>query len=396
MCRLRLILLAAIPAAALLPAPRSADAQEPWHFTLPEQRHIEIGDPARLPRARLPNLPPPPTVSNIQPEMPAWNMSLDEAIRIGLANSKVIRVLAGVTAVPSGSTIYDPAISNTTIDQARARFDPTAAVQNQFLRAAVPQGVFDPASPGGVSIQGPHVDQYNMTAAVQKTTITGGTASVDVTTAPTRSSVDGLPLNPQTPSSAGIGYTQPLLQGGGVAANVAPIVIARLSTERSFFQMKDNVQQLVQGVIDMLGHVGKYQRQNIEFARGAPVFAPVNPQEIKQVVLNLLTNALDSLDDDGRVQIALQPRQGMAELTVADNGCGMDPLVLKQLFEPFFTRSRAGQGTGLGLSISYRIVADHGGEIEAHSPGPGKGSTFRVRLPLTEKQNELPSRPQAA
>jgi signal transduction histidine kinase len=146
--------------------------------------------------------------------------------------------------------------------------------------------------------------------------------------------------------------------------------------------------ELVQGVIDMLGHLGKYQRKQIQFARGAPVFAAVNPQEIKQVVLNVLINALDSLDAEGSVQIALEPRNGMAELTVADNGCGMDPLVLKHLFEPFFTRSRTGQGTGLGLSISYRIVTDHGGDIEAHSPGPGEGSTFRVRLPLAERSQD--------
>ncbi len=69
-------------------------------------------------------------------------------------------------------------------------------------------------------------------------------------------------------------------------------------------------------------------------------------------------------------------------LTVADNGCGMEPEVLEHIFEPFFTRRRGGQGIGLGLSITYRIIADHGGDIEAASAGRGQGSTFRVRLPL--------------
>jgi signal transduction histidine kinase len=55
--------------------------------------------------------------------------------------------------------------------------------------------------------------------------------------------------------------------------------------------------------------------------------------------------------------------------------------VIKHLFEPFFTRKRGGQGTGLGLSIVYRIVADHDGQIEAASEGPGRGSQFRVTLP---------------
>jgi len=119
--------------------------------------------------------------------------------------------------------------------------------------------------------------------------------------------------------------------------------------------------ELVQGVVDMLGHLGKYHRKHIQFPRNAPVLALVNPQEMKQVVLNLLTNALDSLEDDGTVRVRVEAREGFAELTFADDGCGMEPDVLEHIFEPFFTRRRSGQGTGLGLSISYRIVADHGG-----------------------------------
>ena len=139
---------------------------------------------------------------------------------------------------------------------------------------------------------------------------------------------------------------------------------------------------LVRGVVEMLGHLGKYHRKRIEFAPCGPVLAEVNPQEIKQVVLNLLTNALDSIDDGGLVQVRLETRGSDAVLSVADNGCGMEPDVLEHVFEPFFTRRRGGQGIGLGLSITYRIIADHGGDIEAQSGGAGRGSTFRVRLPL--------------
>jgi two-component system, NtrC family, sensor kinase len=149
--------------------------------------------------------------------------------------------------------------------------------------------------------------------------------------------------------------------------------------------------ELVRGVIEMLGHLGKYQRKHVEFAPREPVAALVNRQEIKQVVLNLLTNALDSLEDGGTVRVALHAHGNHAVLTVADDGCGMDPGTLEHLFEPFFTRRRGGQGTGLGLSITYRIIADLGGEIEAASDGPGRGSTFRVRLPLpraTEKESD--------
>ncbi|MFZ5832364.1 MAG: ATP-binding protein [Planctomycetota bacterium] len=149
--------------------------------------------------------------------------------------------------------------------------------------------------------------------------------------------------------------------------------------------------ELVQGVIDMVGHIGKYQRKSIDFSRGEPVTALVNPQEIKQVVLNLLINALDSLGDEGTVRVSLRRFGGQAELIVADDGCGMDAHVLQHIFEPFFTRRRTGQGTGLGLSISYRIVSDHGGEIESESGGAGCGSTFRVRLPLESQRLKPPS-----
>jgi two-component system, NtrC family, sensor kinase len=155
--------------------------------------------------------------------------------------------------------------------------------------------------------------------------------------------------------------------------------------------------ELVRGVIEMLGHLGKYQRKCVELAPSEPVVALVNPQEIKQVVLNLLTNALDSLDDGGTVRVELDARDNHAVLTVADNGCGMEPQTLEHLFEPFFTRRRGGQGTGLGLSITYRIITDLGGDIEAASDGPGQGSTFRIRLPLSRAlQKEHDDRRQAA
>ncbi len=130
--------------------------------------------------------------------------------------------------------------------------------------------------------------------------------------------------------------------------------------------------ELVQGVIEMVRHLGKYNNRHIEFAPTDPVIALVNAQEIKQVVLNLVTNALDSLDDGGNLAIQMTRKSDFAELAFTDNGCGMSHEVLEHLFEPFFTRKRGGQGTGLGLSIVYRIVAEHGGQIEATSAGSRK------------------------
>lgn len=139
---------------------------------------------------------------------------------------------------------------------------------------------------------------------------------------------------------------------------------------------------LVRDVAEMLGHVGRFAGRSITIADAADQVVMANPQELKQVVLNLLVNALDSVGDSGRVAVAVRRDGEVAEVTFTDDGCGMTDEVLEHLFEPFFTRRRAGQGTGLGLSIVHRIVTDHGGRIEASSAGVGKGATFRVTLPL--------------
>lgn len=140
--------------------------------------------------------------------------------------------------------------------------------------------------------------------------------------------------------------------------------------------------ELVTGVIDMVRPLAPYRGKTIDFRATEPVVAAVNPQEMKQVMLNLLTNALESLGPDGRVTIDVRRAGGQAELVFADTGCGMTPEVIAHLFEPFFTRRRDGQGTGLGLTITYRIVCEHGGTIEPHSDGPDRGSRFRITLPL--------------
>ena len=157
-----------------------------------------------------------------------------------------------------------------------------------------------------------------------------------------------------------------------------------------------DLRELVRGVIDVVGHLGRYNDKHIELTDGEPVVAPVNAQELKQVVLNLITNALDSVSEGGRLTIELSAHNGQAEILFTDDGCGMTEDVLKHLFEPFFTRRRNGQGTGLGLSITYRIIADHGGHIDAHSDGPGTGSQFRVLLPMAESSKEADHRYQAA
>jgi outer membrane protein TolC len=217
---------------------------------LPEQQCIAVREPSELPKAHIPATPAPPTVTEPANDSPTCYLSLDDAIRIALGNSEVIRVLAGVTAVSSGRTIYDPAIANTRIDQEQGRFDPRLEVNNTFNRVEQPVGVLDPLDPNGARIDGTRTDEYDFALGLSQTNVLGGEASFDVSDNLARFKPGVFPLNPQNRTAVSLGYIQPLLQGAGTATNLAPIVIARIETERSYFQLKDSVQELVRGVIE--------------------------------------------------------------------------------------------------------------------------------------------------
>ena len=103
--------------------------------------------------------------------------------------------------------------------------------------------------------------------------------------------------------------------------------------------------------------------------------------KINQVVMNLLTNAIDASPQGSRVTVRTRTDDSSVVIEVSDQGTGIDPAIRERIFDPFFTTKPVGQGTGLGLSISYSIVREHGGSIEVGST-PGRGSNFAVRLPI--------------
>jgi len=101
--------------------------------------------------------------------------------------------------------------------------------------------------------------------------------------------------------------------------------------------------------------------------------------QINQVLLNLILNAIQAIDGNGQVEVAVEKRKDSVAVSVADNGKGIKPENLPNIFRPFFTTK--GHGTGLGLSLARRIVEDHGGRIEVVS-WPDKGTRFSVILPM--------------
>ena len=228
--------------AVLAPIAQIAYAQVFPPFILPEQQSSYVRSPSELPRASIPDVPPPPTVTESRVDTAVWQLSLDEAIRVALANSEVIRVLGGVAAVSSGRSIYDTAIAGTAVEEEQARFDPAVLANNRWDRLEQP-------TLSGSQIGGNRSDGHNFGLGLSKTTIAGGTLNFGVTSDLVREKPSTSALNPRTRSLLELEYKQPLLQGGGIRVNRVPIVLARNNTERSYFQLKDGVQGLVSNVI---------------------------------------------------------------------------------------------------------------------------------------------------
>ncbi|KIX15797.1 response regulator [Dethiosulfatarculus sandiegensis] len=116
--------------------------------------------------------------------------------------------------------------------------------------------------------------------------------------------------------------------------------------------------------------------------------AKVDPFPLRQVLLDLVTNALQAIDFNGRVQIAIKDSGPNVALEVTDNGSGIQPRDLERIFEPFFTTKPPELGTGLGLSVSRSLVEKLGGDLQVESE-LGKGSLFRVVLPRTPQPESL-------
>ena len=122
-----------------------------------------------------------------------------------------------------------------------------------------------------------------------------------------------------------------------------------------------------------------------------PVFVSIDPSQMEQVIVNLVTNARDAVAGGGKISVETRevelgeaddlPRGRYAMLSVTDTGAGMDLETRQRIFEPFFSTKDVGKGTGLGLATVHGIVEHAGGRIRVSSE-PGRGSCFRVYLPL--------------
>jgi two-component system NtrC family sensor kinase len=160
-----------------------------------------------------------------------------------------------------------------------------------------------------------------------------------------------------------------------------------------------DLNQSITEVLQLLEHIFKQNWVDIETSL-EPGLPPIrgDKEKLKQVWLNLLNNAFESIGKDGTIWVktSLCPFGNHVFLTVADSGAGIEPMDIKKIFDPFFSTKAPGVGTGLGLSVSYGIVKEHEGKIMAVSPSPpeyrtqagetnpppGPGALFLVKLPI--------------
>lgn len=144
-----------------------------------------------------------------------------------------------------------------------------------------------------------------------------------------------------------------------------------------------NLQQGIDSTLNIVASELKYKADVIKHYSALPEIECLASQ-LNQVVMNLVINAAQAMGPErGTITISNGVEGDNVWLEVADNGCGIAPETVQKIFDPFFTTKPVGEGTGLGLSLSYGIIKKHHGDISVRSE-PGKGTTFRVVLPIRQ------------
>jgi signal transduction histidine kinase len=156
------------------------------------------------------------------------------------------------------------------------------------------------------------------------------------------------------------------------------LVFARQSTTA---MSRRDLRETVEGSLRLTDYLLRKGKVQVEKKLPAgSVYATYDPQQIQQVLINLIQNAVQAMPEGGTLRVSMKVEESMAVVALQDTGSGIDPQVLPRIFEPFFTTKPEGQGTGMGLAVSYGILSRHGGSIEVASQA-GQGSTFTLRIP---------------
>jgi PAS domain S-box-containing protein len=147
-----------------------------------------------------------------------------------------------------------------------------------------------------------------------------------------------------------------------------------------------NINEILNEVLELVRYKSRYDKIEIQTNLQSDLpYVVGDPTGLRQVCMNLLINAHQSISGSGLVEITSKlTKQSMVMFQIRDSGCGISKDAIDQIWDPFFTTKNVGQGTGLGLAVTYNIIKRLGGDISVESQ-VGKGSKFTVRMPTCQK-----------
>ncbi len=178
-------------------------------------------------------------------------------------------------------------------------------------------------------------------------------------------------------------FANDIIEYSKEAADIVKDLAGYTYTSRMETASTVNINTSIQNAIKMIGRLGKFEGIEVEENYGEILEINASGSEIQQVFVNLLTNAIDSISDGGKLSISTNMMGDFVEAKVQDNGSGIPENLRAHIFEPFFTTKQVGEGTGLGLYICYRIINKYKGTIDFES-SPDKGTTFIIKFPISE------------
>jgi signal transduction histidine kinase len=158
---------------------------------------------------------------------------------------------------------------------------------------------------------------------------------------------------------------------------------------------KRDLRETLEGCLRLTDYLIRKGRVKVETDfPSEPVWATYDPQQIEQVVINLIQNAVQAMPEGGQLETRMVDQGEQVLLEISDTGKGIQPENLSRIFEPFFTTKPEGQGTGMGLAVTYGIVSRHGGQIDVQSQ-IDEGTTFSIILPKEPEESLVSQRASA-
>lgn len=175
-----------------------------------------------------------------------------------------------------------------------------------------------------------------------------------------------------------------LIRDNASRANTIVTDLLKFARQSTPEMMRRDLRETIHSSVRLTEYLAR--RGKVELTPQVPdeaVLVMYDAQQIEQVLINLIQNAIQAMPGGGKLRVGLTEADGVAVIQVQDTGIGIPAENLHRIFDPFFTTKPEGEGTGLGLSVSYGIVRRHRGEIRAASI-VGQGTTFTINLPVNQ------------